>query len=548
VESRAVSYRDRPVGQDERADVRKLEDQIHAVEDSLATNARQKQVSIERGTYLNKMQDFVAATANAELTKGVLNAETLKSLTTFIFDLRQLLADTDLKLGREEKSLNEQLALLHRQEADLTAGAVKSVREAVIFANFKQPGGQIRLNYLVDNAGWSPSYVARAGAAKAGADPHQRPVNLRYNASVQQMSGEDWGDVTMTLSTATPSMVATAPQLDPLTIVLAAAPERDQMDYVATKSALSSQRRAGEFNRNSIGNVNAAPDLSLQNASQGQSQAANGPVSINGGVITNQALALQDEELKKVADKLQVLELVSKDAGTRREPGAPSPDQEGISVTYKLTGRTSLPSRADQQSIQIASLDFTGDFYKLAMPVLTSYVYDQATVTNQTKLVLLSGSVASYNDDQYVGAATLPTVAVGQPFTVGFGIDSSLRATRELVDKTDTISSGNRVLNFKYRLSVENYGTAPVTVRLTDRLPSSKNQDVKVTVDPGDHPVTNQAVGPVAAGTTAKRAGIQNWSVEIPAQAMGDKAFTLDYSYKLEFDKTLSIAGIPAAR
>jgi len=189
-----------------------------------------------------------------------------------------------------------------------------------------------------------------------------------------------------------------------------------------------------------------------------------------------------DSDLNSLAGKLQVLELVAKDAGGRdgRAPGAPAADQEGVSVTYQLPARTSLPSRDDQQSIQIATLDMTGEFYKLAMPVLTSYVYDQATVTNQTKIVMLSGQVQSYFNDQYVGVGTLPTVAVGEQFTVGFGIDSSLRATRELVDKTETTQGGNRVMNFSYRLAVENFGSAPAQVRLMDRLPTTKNPDVKI--------------------------------------------------------------------
>jgi hypothetical protein len=43
----------------------------------------------------------------------------------------------------------------------------------------------------------------------------REPVPVEYNASIEQMSGEDWSDVRMTLSTATPSLVARAPELHP---------------------------------------------------------------------------------------------------------------------------------------------------------------------------------------------------------------------------------------------------------------------------------------------------------------------------------------------
>jgi hypothetical protein len=134
-------------------------------------------------------------------------------------------------------------------------------------------------------------------------------------------------------------------------------------------------------------------------------------------------------------------------------------------------------------------------------------------------------------------AGTLSTVSVGEKFTVGFGIDSSLRTTRELVDKTESTQGGNRVINFNYRLSVENFGTSAAEVRLEDRLPTTKNPDVKITViSTGKEPST-QPVGPLAAGTAAHHAGILNWNIAVPAQAISEKASTVDYQYRLEFDK-----------
>ncbi|HEX4124705.1 MAG TPA: mucoidy inhibitor MuiA family protein [Tepidisphaeraceae bacterium] len=538
IEVRSVRYRTRPVLQDVRDDVRKLDDQIRAVQDDQTANTRQQQVDSERKVFLDKLEDFAAPTASMELTKGVLNADTLKTLTLFIFDQRQALASDDLKLAKESRDLNEQLAVLQRQRDDLTAGASKLVREAVVFANFTKPGGTLRVKYLVGNANWVPSYVARA----ADGNP-ARPVTVQYDASIQQMTGEDWTDVTMTLSTATPSMVATAPELSPLSIVLASAgaPQIggvanqpfDAKDYQEQRDSLQAQQRQLEAVRNSANSLNGPADDIAGQAEHGAAKAMLAP--------STQPWA-DDSELNGIAGKLQVLELIAKDANDAGPPTVG--DSEGVSVTYQLPARTSLPSRSDQQSIQIATLPMSGDFYKLAMPVLTSYVYNQATVTNQTKFVLLAGSVASYYNDQFVGGGQLPTVAIGEQFTLGFGIDSSLRATRQLTDKTDTTQGGNRVLNFSYRLAVENFGASPAQVRIVDRLPNSKNNDVKVTLGNTSKPPTGQPLGPPAADAANHQAGILNWSLDVPAQSVGDRAAIIDYQYKLEFDKQLSIAGI----
>jgi hypothetical protein len=103
-------------------------------------------------------------------------------------------------------------------------------------------------------------------------------------------------------------------------------------------------------------------------------------------------------------------------------------------------------------------------------------------------------------------------------------------------------------MNFSYRLAVENFGSSPAVVRLMDRLPTTKNPDVKITVISTTKDPTTQPLGPSAAGSAAHHAGILNWSLEVPGQAMGEKASTIDYQYRLEFDKQLSIAGMVDAR
>ncbi|HEV3418090.1 MAG TPA: DUF4140 domain-containing protein, partial [Pirellulales bacterium] len=161
VEVRSVLYRIRPVEQDVREEVRKLDEEIRGVQDSVQTNNAQTTLLNTETAYLNKLEQFTAPTANAELTKGVLNAETLKALTSFIFDQRQSISTKVMKLMFELRDLNDKLNTLNRQREVLTGGSAKTIREAVVFVNLKEAGGKLRLRYLVDGANWSPSYNAR---------------------------------------------------------------------------------------------------------------------------------------------------------------------------------------------------------------------------------------------------------------------------------------------------------------------------------------------------------------------------------------------------
>ena len=60
VEIRGVRFRNRPVEQDVREDVRKLDDQIRTVTDAQAANVRQKGLLAERKAYLDHLEQFTA--------------------------------------------------------------------------------------------------------------------------------------------------------------------------------------------------------------------------------------------------------------------------------------------------------------------------------------------------------------------------------------------------------------------------------------------------------------------------------------------------------
>lgn len=506
VEVRSVRYRVRPVLRDVNDEVRKLDQRIRELDDQLVAAGRRAELLKEHKDYLAKLEGFVAPTAITELTRGVLNAETLKAMTEHLLQQRQSVAEEELKLGLLQRDLGEQKNLAERERATL-AGSSGTVREAVVLVNVPGPGAKpaLRLSYLVDQASWSPSYTIRAG------DGSKR-VQVEYYAAIQQLSGEDWPSVSMTLSTATPSLVSRAPELRPMAIALGS-PQAQQAEHLGVGRYAQMRKELGERQR----------DLELQR-----------------NVRSGPADKRFDDSLNTLAGDVLMLDLVSNDRVTRTQTRTdPKPD-EGLSVTYTLSSATSLPSRSDRQQIQIASISMPGEFYKVATPVLTEFVYDEASVVNESKLVLLAGPCATYSQGRFVGVGEVPTVTTGERFTVGFGIDSSLRASRELVERAESIQGGNRVVDLTYRLAIENFGEAPAQVRLLDRLPKVKESEIRLTLV--DAPGLSAQAADVQ---NQKKNGILRWDLTVPAGAMGDSAKALEYKFKLEHDKQMAITGMP---
>ncbi len=548
---RSVQFRTRPVSQDVNESVRRLDADLQTLQDSLASNQASVMRLDEQKAYLDKMEMFVVPTAQTEMSKGVLNAETLIKLSDFSGKQRDTISLRRLELAKETRGIQSQIELKRRERTALTAGSSRTVNEAVVFLNKDGDGpSTMRVRYLVDAATWSPSYNVR-GDAKAG------QVTLEYFASVEQVSGEDWEGVQLELSTATPALIAKAPTLTPMSVALAApAPSAVRYAYADAKKELADKQRDTERNRSLSNSQNQA---AAQSDASGrleliQQTAGGGGGSAPRGDDNWAGLAMNDKNLNEIASQSLILDVLASEKdvkpsgskGSGRGGSAWPNSEEGLSVTYTLSGRTSVPSRMDRQLIQIASMPMKAEFVKVATPSLTQFVYDEAHLTNVGGMVLLAGPLTAYSGGSFMGNGALPTVAAGEQFSLGFGIDSSLRAGRELVDKTEVISGGNRVVTLTYRLTVENFATTPAKVRLSERLPKVRENEIKLTMvsaTPQPVPMSQNENEDTSREAKNKKNGLVKWELDVPPQAIGSKAAVVEYAFKLEYDKQMTVVG-----
>lgn len=532
VEVRSVRYRTRAVEADVREEVREIDEQLQTIGDALALNESKRKQLEEQRAYLEKMELFVAPTAATELTAGVLNPETLKVMARFSFEERARIAEEQIRLSREQRDLNSKRDLLQRQRAEVAGGSNRLVREAVMLITVDQRGSSLRLKYLVNGATWSPSYNVRTDEERAG-------VRVEYLASVEQQSGEDWSEVAMTLSTATPSLVARAPRLDPLLVALmptGADPLTVQYQQVRDKAGYDDAWRQVMAEQQQMERMRVAFISPAGESGQ------------TGRGFDRKELEEADSMLNTVSLKMQTLDIAaSGDIDNRPTGGAGAMAtvapalQEGLSIAYVLPQRSSLPSRSDRQLIQIAAIPLKAEFYRTAAPLLTSYVYEEAKIFNTSSTVLLAGPVSTYVAGQFVGQDEMPTVAAGQEVVLGFGIDSSMRTTRELMERREEVQGGNRVVNLTYRLTIENFAGEAADVRLMDRLPVIQNgADIRVSLTRGEEGLSKD---PAYVEGDRKR-GMLRWDVNAPADASGLKAFSLEYAFRLEYDKNMAVTGL----
>src|SRR5262249_39654974 len=139
---------------------------------------------------------------------------------------------------------------------------------------------------------------------------------------------------------------------------------------------------------------------------------------------------------------------------------------EGPTVTYHLGTKLSIPSRNDEQVIEVSRLDLEPEYFYKAVPVLTAHVYRQAERENKSIMVLLPGEAPRYQGTDFVGRMSLPLVAIGERFTVGFGAEPQLQVQRQLLERSRTMQAGNQILKYEYRILINSYKGEKVKVQV----------------------------------------------------------------------------------
>ena len=484
-----------------QSEVAKLEQSIKDLRKSSAIARNEIALRRIRQEFLKRLgANFVAPAAEREMTHGVLQADELQKITKLHFDEYEKASQEIMKLDLEIEESTAQLELLEDRRKTLAAGPPVAY-EAVVYLQKTAAGpASLKLNYLVNDCGWDPSYNFRGDTAKG-------EVAMEFNAIVHQVSGEDWSDVKLALSTASPSVGAYNPQLSPLFVRVQAGAEKEESRAVAqTKysQALASRQEAlvRQFRGNSIDEMLRA------------NFAAN-----------ESAASVQLMELTERIGNLRALE------DGKAEPG---------SVVYAIERPVSLQSRRDAQMVPVLSGRMKSKFYHVAAPVLTSSVFREASLANNTGRDLLGGKVNIFLDGEFTGRTDIPTIASGQGFAISFGVDSQLRARRSLADRAEIVQGGNRQFSFTYEIVVDNFKQAPARLILRDRTPNTGDIDtLRVALGETSHPLSQDA----DYQRFDKPKGLLMWDLEIKPGA-GPSATTLRYAYSAEYDKNLTLQDI----
>lgn len=490
----SVTYRTKAIRAETRPEIKDIDEKIANLEKQLREIEAHQQLLKLKEKIIGNLEEFTAATAKMELQKGVLKFEELKGLTEYGLGKHEKFLQKALELQEQKEETRKEIDLLKRRRAELTAGYSRMQKEALVYlTKDSDEPVTISLSYLVTQVSWYPQYNLRSGEKRDA-------VGVEYNGLVRQMSGEDWTNVRLTLSTAQPTFTSEPPVIEPLEITLG--PEKVLREEEV-------KRKLGEIRQR---RYRAQKDVQA-------------PAQIS-QILNIEAREWQVLEITQNKDLL-----VAEKKKIRRI--------EGVSATYQLPEPVSLASRTDEQILQIATASMPAKFIHKAAPVLTDFVYEEAQAANVSHYVFLPGRYNSYLKGEFVGRGRIELVASGEDFKVGFGVDPQVQVEKELVTKTEHIEGGNKVFEFEYKLTVSNYGNKVIPLRLEDRIPYSPDGSIQMRLLEAKPEISQD----VEYQRTGLKKGLLRWDLEIPAQATNEKVVVVMYRFRMAHDKQMAIKG-----
>lgn len=204
--------------------------------------------------------------------------------------------------------------------------------------------------------------------------------------------------------------------------------------------------------------------------------------------------------------------------------------KQGV-ITFGVSSDCNIPSDGVPHKTTIFNKDFPCRTEYIAIPQLISLAYLQTTVTNPLNSVtLLPGRANVFRDNTFVGTTELENIAPGQDFKLNLGIDEGLKIERDLVERqVDKKLIGNQQrTTFAYRCVITNLREQEVGLTLTEQLPLSRHEQIKIRLT-RSHPQIQ--IGEM---------GILEWSLTLPPLSKQE----LYYQFTVEHSPDLTVVGL----
>ncbi|MFA5668973.1 MAG: DUF4139 domain-containing protein [Balneolaceae bacterium] len=371
---------------------------------------------------------FLKASQNILNNNKLTGAELNDLMTTYRTNLTRL----------EKEKLNTRNALT-KIEADIQrvnrqireAGGIKRDSFREIVAEIESDVAQkleFHVQYLVNNAGWRPSYDIRSNNIN-------EPLAINFKTKIYQNTGYDWTNVKFIVNSGDPSQSIERPILNPI--------------YAQFYSP---------------------------NLYRAMQKGANIEV-FNDEVITLEELVVTGYEGK--ANK----QMMPPPAPQESMPIITQEISNQTSFSYAIERPYSVPSDGNEYTLELKRERPATTYKYSATPKLSPYAYLIGELTDWDDLNLIEGEANVYFDNSFVGTHLLNPVALDDTLAILLGKDERINIERKkLKDFAERRFFGSKTReSLSYEITIRNTKQEAVTIAIEDQIPVSTDESIKVT-------------------------------------------------------------------
>jgi uncharacterized protein (TIGR02231 family) len=224
--------------------------------------------------------------------------------------------------------------------------------------------------------------------------------------------------------------------------------------------------------------------------------------------------------------------------GGRRAEEVPGIDDGGVGTRLRSATPATVPADGRPYRVLLGERQATASVGLVTMPERGLAVHVRAAATNPGPGPILAGPVDLLLASGYVGRGVIGFIAEGEKLELGFGPDAELRVHREALRETEAggVLSGWNATQVRIAVRVSNLGDTVRKVRVTERVPISEVEQVKVEVAPPenwqleDDDGRREEITVVTQRSIDPDKGMISWLVELPPRER--RAVALQYTIK----------------
>ena len=442
--------------------VRELKEKMQKLKDADAELSFRLEALTQQREFITSIRMGTTDKISKELLAAKPQPEEWDKVSTFIRRGMDENSGERLEVEVARRENKKEIDALKR-ELDQLAGGAKEEKSVIVSLESEKGGAfTLDLSYIYGGALWVPVYDARA-------DREKNDVELTYKGAVVQSTGEDWNDVSLSLSTARPSVGGQPGELYPWYISLYP-PHRQEMKMARA----------------------AAPTMLMEERVEQEGGDYGSGDRLDASVMTATA------------------------------------EKRGQAVLFKIAKRESVPSDGNPHMTTIAVENLKAGFSYTAVPKLNELAFLKARVTNDTSYPFLAGKINVFLGPDFIGSSFMENVATAEKYDLYLGPDEGIKIERVLAerktDKTFGIRKRGRTA-LRYTIKVENLLKDSAELTVQDQVPVSRSPEITVTrTEVSPQPVEKPE---------KEMPGLLEWKLDVKPGEKRTIEFTVSVEYPL---------------